>query len=202
MPYFRVAARALRPHVRRMRGVASGTGELSLRRNETTALRKIHGLMAHVPGIVPIRRRARRGRHPVAGAALFIHLASAHAAEIPDVALRWRGGVLRAWSMTRLAANACFKRLDRTFRGDPKRARRVAGKATQDRGVGRECPVPLPAGIGVTWRQRELPRPPVVAESMLEICVLIRMADVRHGLHARAERPISFHARAVRGCQR
>ena len=132
----------------------------------------------------------------MASPAQFIHLRSIHFSGIPNRTM------IRARAVTGFALHSRFRWRDREIPGQAQRPRRMALKATQDRGCGIQRPVAFAFGVAMARRQRQLSCRAIETQPVFDVKILAVAADERHGLCTRPERPLSRNPGGKRGSQR
>ena len=145
--------------------------------------------MARIPGIIPIRRRSRRRRHAVTLPAKLVDGAGGELDRIPRLRCGRVSGMVRAGTVARLATDARLGRLDLAAFGKPQFPGRVALEAPQNRGVRSKRFVPHALAVSVPGRQIEATCAAIPAQPMLQIRILVKLADVGDRLQAGAESP-------------
>src|SRR5947209_5117641 len=90
--------------------VAGEAGKFSVALAEASALAQIQGLMAHVPGIIPVNRPRAGGGRPMAFPAKLVDSSCRHSLRIPNQLPIAAPYMLTSRAMTRFAVNARLQR--------------------------------------------------------------------------------------------
>ena len=130
-----------------MRFVAGEAAERAAALAKANALAQVDGLVAHVPGVIPVDGHSLRRGRPVTLPAEFIQLRRRQRARIPDVLPRRILRMVRSGPVARFAAHAWFADVRFSGRTERDRTGGVAFEASRDAGVGIAGPIEQPGGL-------------------------------------------------------
>jgi hypothetical protein len=175
--------------------MARDAGELPFRRREAATLAQVHGLVANVPGVRPVCRRACRYRHSVTRAATVVELGCACLLQADDVLLRRILGMSGGGSMTSLAPDSEFERLNGTSRSQIQGSGRMALKAAEDLRAGTQCSIGDAGSTLVTRSGCERVGLAIPTEAMLDVSVLPGLTDEGTSLGSGSKGPLRRNRR-------